>query len=200
MGENIKWPEVWNVRFGDEMPEVGLPLIVSQSGFGIYAFNLMGKSKVNVVCAKLLRDKLLASGVQFDVFLTAEAKAIGLTDELSRIYGHDEYIVLRKSLKLYMNDPVEIEVKSITTPQPQKFYLGREDYEKLQGKRVVAVDDVISTGGTMHAFFGLSRQIGFSIVTIAAVLTEEKRWAEYEGAPVISVDHIPLPGQIRNRP
>ena len=194
MSGNDKWPDKWNVRFGDEMPEVGLPLVVSQTGFGIYAFNLMGKSKINVVCAKLLRDKLLESGAEFDVFMTAEAKAIGLTDELARIYGHDEYIVLRKSRKLYMNDPIEVTVKSITTPDPQKFFLGREDYAQLQNKRVVAVDDVISTGGTMHAFFDLSKQIGFTIVTIAAVLTEDKKWTEYEGAPVISVDHIPLPG------
>lgn len=190
------WPEQWNVGFGPEMPEIGLPLVVSPTGFGIYAFNLMGKAKINVVCARLLKEKLIESNVLFDIFITAEAKAIGLTDELARLCNHDEYIVLRKSKKLYMRDPVEIEVKSITTPEPQKFYLGREEYEKLQGKRAVAVDDVISTGGTMHAFFEMARQIGFTIVTIAAVLTEDKRWTEYERSPVLSVDHIPLPGQL----
>ena len=196
MGDKKEWPAEWIVNFGPKMPEVGLPLVVSPTGFGIYSFNLMGQAKIGELCAELLREKILGSGVEFDIFLTAEAKAIGLTEELARLCGHPEYIVLRKSRKLYMLDPVELAVKSITTPEPQKFFLGRESYELLQNKRVVAVDDVISTGGTMHAFFELSRQIGFTIVTIAAVLTEENKWAEYEGAPVISVDHIPLPGQL----
>jgi adenine phosphoribosyltransferase len=156
----------------------------------------MGKAKINEICAEQLKSKLMDSGLEFDIFLTAEAKAIALTDELARLYNHWEYFVLRKSRKLYMNDPVEIEVKSITTPVPQKFFLGREEYEKLRGKRIVAVDDVISTGGTMHAFFEMSRQIGFTIVVIAAVLTEEKKWTEFNGAPVISLGHIPLPGQL----
>ena len=191
-----KWPAHWNVRFGDEMPEVALPLVVSAGGFGIYSFNLMGQAKINVACANLLKGKIEESGSPFDILITAEAKAIGLTEELARLYGHDEYVVLRKSRKLYMNDPVELEVKSITTPEPQKFFLGREHYELLQNKRVVAVDDVISTGGTMHAFFEMSRKIGFEIVAVAAVLTEETQWTEYEGAPVFSIDHIPLPGQM----
>ncbi|MCL2059091.1 MAG: adenine phosphoribosyltransferase [Oscillospiraceae bacterium] len=191
-----KWPPHWNVCFGPRMPEVALPLVVSQGGFGIYSFNLMGQAKINEVCANELKIKIAESGAQFDIFITAEAKAIGLTEELARLYGHDEYVVLRKSLKLYMNDPVELEVKSITTPEPQKFYLGREHYELLQNKRVVAVDDVISTGGTMNAFFEMSRKIGFSIVAVAAVLTEEIKWTEYEGTPVHSIDHIPLPGQM----
>ena len=200
MDNNVKpqqtWPPSWTVSFGPEMPKVELPLVVSPSGFGIYSFNLMGQSKINVACAHLLKSKIIDSEVKFDIFITAEAKAIGLTEELARLYGHDEYVVLRKSRKLYMNDPVEIYVKSITTPEPQKFFLGREHYELLRGKRVVAVDDVISTGGTMFAFFEMSRQIGFDIASIAVVLTEDEDWSEYEGAPVLSIDHIPLPGQL----
>ena len=192
-----KWPPGWTVGFGANMPEFVLPLVVSPDGFGIYSFNLMGQSKLNAICAKLLKRKLTETNAEFDIFMTAEAKAIGLTEELARLYNHDEYVVLRKSRKLYMNNPVEMTVKSITTPEPQKFFLGRENYELLQGKRVVAIDDVISTGGTMNAFFEMSRQIGFTIVIIAVVLTEEIRWTGYEGVPVISLDHIPLPGQIK---
>jgi len=195
--EPMAWPETWTVNLSRELPEVRLPLVVSPTGFGIYAFNMMGQMKWNVECAAIFREMLLESGVQFDIFLTAEAKAIGLTEELARLYSHEEYIVLRKSKKLYMSDPVELSVKSITTPEPQKFFLGRESYNLLRGKRVVAVDDVISTGGTMHAFFELTRQIGFTIVTIASVLTEETKWTEYESTPVISIGHIPLPGQIK---
>jgi len=194
--EKRDWPAEWPVNFGEATPEFMLPLTVSETGFGIYSFNLMGKAKINEECAKQIKAKLIKSNIGFDIFLTAEAKAIGLTDNLARLFGHSEYVVLRKSLKLYMSDPVEISVKSITTPAPQKFFLGREDYETLRGKRVVAVDDVISTGGTMHAFFEMSRHVGFKIVTIAAVLTEETKWTEYGGAPVISIDHIPLPGQM----
>jgi len=197
MGSNKTWPDAWTVNLGENLRDVRLPLVVSPSGFGIYAFNMMGQAKWNIVCAETFRKKLTALGVEFDIFLTAEAKAIGLTEELARLFGHDEYIVLRKSLKLYMNDPVEIAVKSITTPHPQKFFLGRESYNMLRGKRVVAVDDVVSTGGTMHAFFELTRIIGFDIVTIATVLTEETKWEEYESTPVVSIDHIPLPGQIK---
>ena len=193
---NGGWPPYWKVAFGSEMPEVGLPLVVSPGGFGIYSFNLMGQAKINVVCAHVLKTKIEESGAPFDIFITAEAKAIGLTEELARLYGHDEYVVLRKSRKLYMNDPIELSVKSITTPAPQKFFLGREHYELLQNKRVVAVDDVISTGGTMLAFFEMSRQIGFEIASIAVVLTEETKWTKYESAPVLSIDHIPLPGQL----
>jgi len=197
MSNNDKaWPEAWTVRFGQEIPEYSLPLVVSPSGFGIYSFNLMGKAKINDVCAALLKEKLTRLGVRFDVFITAEAKAIGLTDELARIYGHEEYVVLRKSRKLYMNDPVELTVQSITTPEPQKFYLGRENFDLLQNKRVVAVDDVVSTGGTMRAFFEMSRQIGFTIVTVACVLTEDIKWTAFEDAPVLSIDHIPLPGML----
>jgi len=196
MGEKKSWPETWTVKLGAGLTEVKLPLVVSPAGFGIYAFNMMGQMKWNVACAGVFREMLVDLGTRFDIFLTAEAKAIGLTEELARLFGHDEYIVLRKSKKLYMSDPVELAVKSITTPEPQKFFLGRESYNMLRGKRVVAVDDVISTGGTMRAFFELSRQIGFKIVTIAAVLTEDTRWTEYENTPVISIDHIPLPGQM----
>ena len=191
-----EWPAVWPVNFGDELRGVGLPLVVSKAGFGIYSFNMMGQARWNEVCARILRGKLEALNVSFDIFITAEAKAIGLTEELARLYGHPEYIVLRKSRKLYMNDPVELEVKSITTPEPQKFFLGREHFNLLQKKHVVAVDDVVSTGGTLHAFFEMSKQIGFVIETVAVVLTEEEKWTEYEGTPIVSIDHIPLPGNI----
>ena len=191
-----KWPSGWKVNFGAETPDYSLPLVVSPRGFAIYSFNLMGQAKISRICAATLKRRLTESGVPFDIFITAEAKAIGLTEELARLYDHDEYVVLRKSRKLYMSDPVELSVKSITTPEPQKFFLGRENYELLRGKRVVAVDDVISTGGTMNAFFEMSRQIGFTIVTIAVVLTEETHWKEFENTPVISIDYIPLPGQL----
>jgi adenine phosphoribosyltransferase len=191
-----KWPPYWNVGFGADMPAYALPLVVSSGGFGIYSFNMMGQAKINNICAHILKDKISSLDARFDVFITAEAKAIGLTEELARLFGHDEYVVLRKSRKLYMNDPVELAVKSITTPEPQKFYLGREHYELLKNKRVIAIDDVISTGGTMRAFFEMSRQIGFSIAAVAVVLTEETRWTEYEDTPVLSIDHIPLPDQI----
>ncbi|MDR3121081.1 MAG: adenine phosphoribosyltransferase [Clostridiales bacterium] len=194
--EKKQWPAVWPVWLGPALPEVELPLVVSPDGFGIYAFNLMGQAKWNEVSAVSLKEKLEALAAPFDIFLTAEAKAIGLTDELARLCGHETYVVLRKSRKLYMTDPVELDVKSITSPYPQKFFLGREDYELLRHKRVAVVDDVVSTGGTMNAFFELARQIDFSIVVVASVLTEETEWKEYNGAPVISLGHIPLPGRI----
>jgi adenine phosphoribosyltransferase len=187
-----EWPPTWTAQLGDV--SVTLPLITMPSGQRIYTFDLMGRTDWNQVAARLLADRIRQSGIDFDIFLTAEAKAIALNQSLAECLGQDDYIVARKSLKVYMTDPIELNVTSVTTAAPQKFFLGRDRYEMLRGRQVCVVDDVVSTGGTMGAFCDLAQRVGFDIVLIACVLTEGQERTEFEGIPLISLDHIPFPG------
>jgi len=185
-----KWPEYWPVNIGLS-DAVGLPLVVSESGFGIYALDMMGQTIWNKCAAQALYEKL--ADFDFDIILTAEAKAIGLAEELSGLCEHTEYVVLRKSAKLYMPNPVSVEVQSITTTEKQHFYLGQDKLALLKNRRALIVDDVLSTGGTLKAMLEIARQASCQIVAIAVVLTEEVAWQSFEDIPVISLDHIPLP-------
>ncbi|MDR1078114.1 MAG: hypothetical protein LBL55_05570 [Propionibacteriaceae bacterium] len=187
-----EWPDRWTVQLGSQTAE--LPLITMPNGQRIYAFDLMGRTAWNATAADLLVQRIEASGVDFDIMLTAEAKAIALTQSLAERMGGQQYIVARKSLKVYMTYPIELNVVSITTSAPQKFYLGKDRYEMLRGRRVCVVDDVVSTGGTMGAFFDLARRVGFEIGLIACVLTEGVERTEFNGVPLLSLGHIPFPG------
>ena len=186
---NQPWPATWPVRVG--ALALDLPLVRNDDGFQIYAFDPMGRTHWNTAAAESLAERL--ADYSFDLLLTAESKAIALTQELARLLGHADYVVLRKTRKLYMTDPVALDVKSITTAQPQKFYLGHDQQELLRGKRVCVVDDVVSTGGTLQAIDDLTRIIPFRVVVNACVLTEEARWDSFHGIPLVSLGHIPLP-------
>ena len=184
------WPETWQIDLGIEKL-IDLPLVRDEGGFGIYALDLMGQTTSNQQIASVLKDRLAA--FDFDIIVTAEAKAIALAQELARSFDHPEYVVLRKSLKLYMSDPVSVEVQSITTAQPQRFFLGRDKLDLLKNKRVCILDDVLSTGGTLHAMLQMAAQAQCEVIVIAVVLTEEIAWEEFEGVPVVALGHIPLP-------
>lgn len=103
--------------------------------------------------------------------VTAETKGIPLCYEMAR-QGCRRYIVARKSVKAYMRNPIHVEVKSITTDHVQKLYLAEDDYKGLNGKRVLIVDDVISTGESLAAMEDLVKQFGGNIVGRACVLAE----------------------------
>ena len=182
--------QTYRIKISDSL-EADLPLITFDNGFKIYSFDMMGETKWNKAAALELKKRL--KNYSFDIFVTAEAKAIALTQELSSLFDHDKYVILRKSKKLYMQDPIKLDVKSITTEKVQQFYIGREKMQFLAGKNVCLADDVVSTGGTVDAFMELSKQVGFTIKVIACVLTEGERWEDYKGIPLISLDHIPLP-------
>ncbi|MDR3314632.1 MAG: adenine phosphoribosyltransferase [Oscillospiraceae bacterium] len=186
---NSSWPAAWPVRLGDLA--ITLPLVRSDDGFQIYAFDSMGRSAWNIAAAAALAERL--KPFAFDIVLTAESKSIALAEELARLLGQQEYVVLRKSRKLYMIDPLVMDVKSVTTAAPQKFYLGREQQDLLRGKRVCVLDDVISTGGTLQAIYALAKALPFTVAVNACVLTEETHWEAYDGVPVVRLDHIPLP-------
>jgi adenine phosphoribosyltransferase len=184
------WPPAWPVRVGGL--ELCLPLVGNDEGFRIYAFDPMGRADWNLAAAEALAQRL--RGYAFDILLTAESKAIALTQELARRLGHSDYVVLRKARKLYMTDPLVIDVKSITTAAKQQFFLGSDQQKLLRGRRVCVVDDVISTGGTLRAIRSVADALDFAVAVYACVLTEEDRRETFGGAPVVSLGHIPLPG------
>lgn len=133
----------------------------------IAAFILFGNVEVTVAAAAELLKKV----PEFDVILTPEAKSIPLAYELSRQSGK-KYAVARKGVKVYMSDPISVTVQSITTKASQTLYLGSEDAEILKGKRVLVVDDVISTGESLEAIRKLNEAAGGIEVAACAVLAE----------------------------
>lgn len=109
---------------------------------------------------------------EVDYLMTAEAKGMCLTYEMSRLMGMKEFIVARKSRKPYMQDPIGCTVTSITTQSEQTLYLNGVDAEKIRGKRVALIDDVIATGESIRAIEELAKQAGAEVVAKAAILTE----------------------------
>lgn len=133
----------------------------------IAAFIMFSDVEVTVAAAA----ELLKKCPDFDIILTAESKGIPLAYEMARQSGKN-YVVARKSVKLYMTDPVEVEVKSITTANVQKLCLAAEKAEMLRGRKVLIVDDVISTGESLKALEKLTQAAGGDIAAEAAVLAE----------------------------
>ena len=144
-----------------------LPLCPVNEKMDIAAFIMFSDVELTIACAKALLEKL----PEFDVIVTAEAKGIPLAYEMSRQSGK-RYILARKSKKLYMKNAVEVDVRSITTAGMQKLYLSGDDMAYLKGKRVLLVDDVISTGESLHALEMLTEKAGGTIVGKSAVLAE----------------------------
>lgn len=189
-----EWPETWKVRIGKEY-EISLPLMDLGNGFYIYSFDMTGEAEWNVQAAALLTEKLAAC--DFDSFVTVQTKSSGLTQEMAR--SHKSYLELRKSRKGFMKEPKHISVRSITTQGEQHLWIGREKYERFQGRKLCFIDDVVSTGGTVDAVLAMAKEVGFEVSVIACVLTEGSKWTEYKGIPLVSLDHIPLPGFIHGK-
>ena len=144
-----------------------LPLCRVNDDLYIAAFIIFGDVEVTKHCAA----ELLKRAPEYDVIITAEAKSIPLAYEMARQSGKP-YIVARKGVKVYMRDPIEVQVRSITTDHVQKLYLGMEDVEKIRGKRVLVVDDVISTGESLDAMYALMDKAETNVVAACAVLAE----------------------------
>lgn len=144
-----------------------LPLCPVSDKLDIAAFILFGDVEVTVKAA----EELLKKCPKFDYILTPEAKSIPLAYEMSRQSGK-KYFVARKKPKVYMTDPVCVSVRSITTDAEQTLLLGREDGDQLRGKKVLIVDDVISTGESLAAVVALADKFEANIVAKAAVLAE----------------------------
>ena len=144
-----------------------LPLCPVSDKLDIAAFIMFSDVEMTVACA----EALLKVVPEFDVILTAEAKGIPLAYEMSRQSGK-LYIPARKAEKLYMSDPVIVEDESITTNGKQKLVIDRKDLDAMNGKRVLIVDDVISTGASLEALEQLVLSAGGTVVGKMAVLAE----------------------------
>lgn len=144
-----------------------LPLCPVNKTLDIAAFIMFSDVEITVACAEALIKKVS----DFDVIITAESKGIPLAYEMARQSGKN-YFVGRKSVKVYMIDPISVNVKSITTFNEQTLYLSREDAMQIKGKRVLIVDDVISTGESLNALEKLVEEAGGIIAAKAAVLAE----------------------------
>lgn len=147
--------------------ERNLPIIQISDDLKIASFVLLGDAELAALAGKELSKK-----VDCDIILTAEAKGIALAHEVAKNLGEKSFVVARKSEKAYMHDPIEVEVKSITTDAIQKLCLDSKDVEKIKGKRIALVDDVISTGDSMRALEYLVEKAGGKVVQKLAILAE----------------------------
>ncbi len=145
-----------------------LPLCPLNDRLCIGAFIIFGDVELTCACAR----ELLKIAPEHDVMITSESKGIPLVYEMARQAGENNYIVARKMQKLYMSDTFSCEVNSITTAKKQTLYLDGKDAALMRGKRVLIVDDVISTGDSLRAIEELVEHAGGHIVGKMAVLAE----------------------------
>ena len=147
-----------------------LPICKVTDDLYIGAFICFGDAELTVACAREMLKLVPADS--YDYLFTAEAKSIPLIHEMARQSGAEKYFIARKGAKAYMPDPLCVEDQSITTAGVQKLYLGRDDAELICGKRILLIDDVISTGGSLKAMEALVEQAGGQVVGKIAVLAE----------------------------
>lgn len=145
-----------------------LPLCPLNENLYIGAFVIFGDVELTTHCAA----ELLKIAPAYDVIITAESKGIPLAYEMARQAGTNRYIIARKAPKLYMKNIFKTEVNSITTAKTQVLCLDGDDAEYMKGKRVLIVDDVISTGESLNAVETLVNQAGGNIVGRMAILAE----------------------------
>lgn len=150
--------------------EEQLPVLPLPSGVNIAFFNLHGNVELTEHCAKHLAERVKKYAP--DVLITAESKGLQITHCVARDMGHKFYAVARKSKKLYMQDGIEVEAKTITTGEVQHLYLSAHDVNLIKGKRVAIIDDVISTGAANAALERLVEMAGGNVVCRAFVLAE----------------------------
>ena len=145
-----------------------LPLCKVTEDLYIGAFVIFGDAELTVACAR----ELLKKAPEYDYLITAEAKGIPLIHEMARQRGDKFYVLARKKPKLYMQEVFEAEVSSITTAGEQKLYLDAADAKKMEGKRILIVDDVVSTGESLAALEKLVNKAGGNIVGKMTILAE----------------------------
>lgn len=162
-----------------------LPIIKLSDELSIASFVILGDTELVEKTAKLLAERL----PEVDVLVTAEAKGIPLTYEISKLLNLKSYIVARKSIKAYMNSPIEVSVNSITTTNIQKLFLNNVDADFIKGKRVALIDDVISTGQSLKALEELVKKAGANIVAKAAILAEGEAKNRED---IIFLEELPL--------
>ena len=162
-----------------------LPLCRVTDDLYIGAFVIFGDVELTVACAKALLEK----APEYDVLITAESKGIPLCYEMARQAGDNRYLLARKAPKLYMKNVFTVKVNSITTDHEQTLCIDGDDAEYMKGKRVLIVDDVISTGESLRAIEELVKQAGGNIVGKMAILAEGDAT---ERDDIIYLEKLPL--------
>ena len=162
-----------------------LPLCRVTDDLYIGAFVMFGDVELTVHCAA----ELLKTAPEYDYIIAPEAKAIPLLYEMARQSGAEKYFLARKGAKAYMTGVFEVEVRSITTMHIQKLVIDAEDAKLINGKRMLIVDDVISTGESLHAMEELVTRAGGIIAGKMAVLAEGDA---YNRTDIITLGKLPL--------
>ncbi|MEG0457777.1 MAG: phosphoribosyltransferase family protein [Oscillospiraceae bacterium] len=165
--------------------ERDLPICKVSDDLSIGAFVIFGDVELTVNCAK----ELMKITPEHDIMITAEAKGIPLLYEMARQENTKKYIIARKAPKLYMKNMFSVEVNSITTAKKQALYLDSDDVAAMKGKKVLIVDDVISTGESLRAVEKLVKQSGGEIVGKMAILAEGD--AKYRD-DILYLEYLPL--------
>ncbi len=161
------------------------PLFEVKPGVRIAIFNMLGDTFVVKAAAAALAE--LLKDMPADVLVTAEAKSIPLIYEMSALMGLP-YVVLRKTYKTYMGDALSAETHSITTGNTQKLYLDEKDRELVAGKKVIIVDDVVSTGSTLRAMREVIELADGDISRVAAIFTE----GDGDWSHVTALENLPI--------
>ena len=145
-----------------------LPICPLNENLMIAGFVIFGDPELTTACSKAL----LGKAPEYDYLISAEAKGIPLVHEMARLAGNQKYFLARKAPKLYMTAVFEAELRSITTAKDQKLYLDMADAELMKGKRILLIDDVISTGESLRALENLVEKAGGIICGRMTILAE----------------------------
>jgi adenine phosphoribosyltransferase len=168
----VKTAETFRLDLGQGLSR-DLPVIrLRGSDKAIASFVMLGDVELNKRCASLLVDRMKKENLleRFNYIVTLEAKGITLAHEVADLLGHPRYVVIRKTVKKYMQTPLMVPSESITSGGNQTIVLDGLDIERLRGKKVCLVEDVIATGGSVEAACNLLSAVGAEVTVIAAVL------------------------------
>lgn len=166
--------------------ERDLPIFEVAPGVRIAVLNILGDTELVKASAAALLERL--EELDYDVIVTPEAKSIPLAHVMGAQSGKP-YVVLRKAFKVYMGDTVKAETVSITTGQPQTLYLDEKDRRLVAGRRILLVDDVVSTGSTLQGMEKVMRVADARVVARAAIFTEgdQEQWSD-----IVALGHLPI--------
>ena len=162
-----------------------LPFVDIKEDLAFASFVVLSDTELINAVAPLLAIEI----GECDVIVTAEAKGIALSYEVSKTMGLKEFVVARKSMKSYMKNPLEVSVRSITTADVQHLYLDSADRNKLKGKKVCLIDDVVSTGDSLKALEELCRKAGAEVIKKACILAEGEATKRED---IIYLQELPL--------
>ena len=175
-----------------------LPILPTPSGVNIAGFNSVGDTELLKNSGEFLVNELKKNNVEFDVILTTELKGIPIAQEVARLTNTD-YVCLRKQEKCYMFEPKKIYSESITSGKTE-FYVSTTEFDKLENKKVIFVDDVFSTGATFNGILSFFKDTNIDIVAGAFILKEVPKTAidsplsfEFQNKQVFSCGILPLP-------